>query len=239
MAPLLAAAGTTASAGGLPALLGGVLLVESGVPIPVPADLLVIVVGERASAGAIPLWLAVIVLELIAIIGTTLLFLAIRGPARTVLARVARHLPLPASRLDKATERIQQGRSAVVVGRTTPGLRTLTVVAAALSRMRGAVALPLLVAGSTVFLQGHLALGYALGPVADSILARARVALVLIAVLLVVTAAAVWLLRRGRREGEVGFAEAACPACIALAALAGGLRPAAEPSAAVESVRSA
>jgi membrane protein DedA with SNARE-associated domain len=221
------AAAASASAGGLPALLGGVLLVETGVPVPVPADLLVIVVGERASAGALPLWLAVIVLEAIAVAGTALLFFAVRGPARAGLARVAQRLHLPASRLQSATGRIEQGRSAVVLGRTTPGFRTLTVIAAALSRMRAPTALVLLVAGSTVFLQGHLALGYALGPVADAILARARVALVVVAAALVVAAAVVWLRRRGRSEGEAGFAEAGCPACMALAALTGGLRPAA------------
>ncbi len=32
---------------------------EAGVPIPLPGDFLMLVVGERVAAGALPLWLAV------------------------------------------------------------------------------------------------------------------------------------------------------------------------------------
>jgi hypothetical protein len=56
------------------------------VPIPVPSDL-VMLLGERVSAGALPLWLAVAALELVALAGTAALFLAARGPARALLTR--------------------------------------------------------------------------------------------------------------------------------------------------------
>src|SRR5215211_2406369 len=55
---------------------------------------------------------------------------------------------------------------ALVVGRTTPGLRTVTVVAAAGCGIRVGRALSALVLGSSLFLQAHLLLGYALGPAA-------------------------------------------------------------------------
>ena len=48
-------------AAGLSGWLALVLLLptEAGVPIPVPADLVMFTVGERVAAGAFPLWLAV------------------------------------------------------------------------------------------------------------------------------------------------------------------------------------
>ena len=58
----------------------------------------------------------------------------------------------------------RRGWPALASGRTTPGLRTVTVVAAASSGARVGRALPALVLGSSLFLQAHLLLGYALGP---------------------------------------------------------------------------
>jgi hypothetical protein len=52
---VLAAAG---GGGGVPGLLGLLLVMEAGVPIPVPSDLVMLLLGERVPAGALPLWLA-------------------------------------------------------------------------------------------------------------------------------------------------------------------------------------
>jgi hypothetical protein len=81
----------TASVGsaGMPGLFGLLLLLEAGVPVPVPGDLVMLLVGERVSAGALPLWVAVAGLELVAVAGTAALFLLARGPTRTLLALVA------------------------------------------------------------------------------------------------------------------------------------------------------
>jgi hypothetical protein len=50
-------AGALAGAGsgaGVPGLLGLLLAMEAGVPIPVPSDLVLLLLGERVSAGALP-----------------------------------------------------------------------------------------------------------------------------------------------------------------------------------------
>ncbi len=57
----------------------------------------------------------------------------------------------------------RRGTLALVVGRATPGLRTVTVLSAGSVRLPYRRALPALVAGSTVFLQGHLLLGLTFG----------------------------------------------------------------------------
>ncbi len=161
-------AGAGAGAGlGLPGL--GVLLVamEAGVPIPIPSDLVVLVLGERTAAGTFPLWAAVLLLEVVAVVGTGALLLACRGPGRAVIGRLGPRLGLTAERLAKATALVERkGRGALAVGRATPGLRTLTVLATGSSGISVARALPALVVGSSVFLQLHLVLGYLLGPVA-------------------------------------------------------------------------
>ena len=79
------AAGATGA--GVPGLLGLLLAMEAGVPIPVPSDLVMLLLGERVAAGALPLWLAAAALELVALAGTATLFLAARGPGQALLSR--------------------------------------------------------------------------------------------------------------------------------------------------------
>jgi hypothetical protein len=84
------AALAAAGGGGVPGLLGLPLVMEAGVPIPVPSDLVMLLLGERVSAGAMPLWLAMVTLELVALAGTAALFLAARGPGQALLSRLTR-----------------------------------------------------------------------------------------------------------------------------------------------------
>ena len=98
-------AGALAGAGsgaGVPGLLGLLLAMEAGVPIPVPSDLVMLLLGERVSAGALPLWLAALALELVALAGTAALFLAARGPGRALLTRAGPRLGLTGPRLARA-----------------------------------------------------------------------------------------------------------------------------------------
>jgi membrane protein DedA with SNARE-associated domain len=205
-----------AVAGGVPGLLGLLLAMEAGVPVPVPSDLVMLLLGERVSAGALPLWLAVVALEVVALAGTAALFLAARGPGRALLARVGPRVGLTGPRLAAAMGMVERrGWPALATGRTTPGLRTVTVVAAASSGIRAGRTLPALVLGSSLFLQAHLLLGYLLGPAARELLERARLP-VLVVGAAVLVAAAVLVLRRRRGRGADVVAEGACPACLAL-----------------------
>jgi membrane protein DedA with SNARE-associated domain len=200
---------------GVPGLFGLLLAMEAGVPVPIPGDVVMLLVGERVSAGALPLWLAVVALELVAAAGTATLFL---------LARVGPRVGLTGARRARASALLERrGMPALATGRCTPGLRTVTVVAAAGSTLPPGRAVPALVLGSSVFLQAHLLLGLALGPVARELLGGVRLpALLALAAVLVVAAA--WLLRRprpGRGEPTARMlAEGCCPACLAAGALA-------------------
>jgi membrane protein DedA with SNARE-associated domain len=191
------------------------------VPVPIPADLVMRAVGARAGAGDIPLWAAVLAFEAVAVIGTAALFAAARGPGYALVRRFGPRLGLTAARQARAVGLIERrGWPALALGRATPGLRTLTVVAAGGSGLSPRRALPALIVGSSAFLQLHLFLGYFLGSAARRALhAATGPALAAIGVL-VLAAAAFWLIRRGRRAGTASLAEAACPACLALALLA-------------------
>jgi len=75
--------------------------------------------------------------------------------------------------------------------------------------------------GSSLFLQAHLVLGYALGPAARELLEQARLP-VLAAAAIVLAATATLLLRRRRPRVTRVLAEGACPACLALGLVRGG-----------------
>ena len=184
---------------GLSGPLALVLLLpmEAGVPIPVPADLVMFAVGERVAAGKFPLWLAVAGFEVIAVLGTTALFLACRGPAQRIIARFGPRLGLTEARLRRAAAFAEtRGRRGLALGRGTPGLRTLTVIAAAVSGLNGRRALPALIVGSSVFLQLHLVLGLLLGPLADQAFEQAKGPAVIAAAVLVAGTVVFWRVRR-------------------------------------------
>jgi membrane protein DedA with SNARE-associated domain len=142
--------------------------------------------------------------------------LAARGPGRALLARVGPRLGLTGPRRARASALLERrGWPALTAGRTTPGLRTVTVVTAASAGIRAGRALPALVLGSSLFLQAHLLLGYALGPAARELLEQAR-GPVLVAAAVVLAAVAVLLLARRRGRAARVMAEGACPACLAL-----------------------
>ncbi|MEA2716315.1 MAG: hypothetical protein QOI99_632 [Actinomycetota bacterium] len=214
---VVVAAEAGAGAGlGLPGL--GLLLaaMEAGVPIPVPSDLVVLVLGERTAAGTFPVWAAILVLEVVAVVGTGALLLACRGPGRALVSRLGPRLGLTAERLAKASALVERrGRGALAIGRATPGLRTLTVLAAGSSGVSPARALPALVLGSSVFLQLHLLLGYLLGPVARDAIQSAKGPALAVLALVAVAGVVLWIRRRGRRKGLQASSEACCPACLA------------------------
>jgi membrane protein DedA with SNARE-associated domain len=150
-----------------------------------------LLVGQQAAAGTLPLWVAAVAFLLVAAVGTSAGFVLARGPGRALLARLGPRVGLGPARIDRARDLVvRRGRGMLTLGRVTPGLRTLTVVAAA-SAVPAGVALPLLVLGSAIFLEAHLVLGYLLGAAAG--------------------AEEAW-------SDATAWSEAACPACLLVTA---------------------
>jgi membrane protein DedA with SNARE-associated domain len=203
---------------GLPAAIVILLAMDAGVPIPIPTDLLLILLGVWAGSGLVPFWAAALGLELVAFGGTALLFFAARGPAGVVIAHVGPRVGLTPARIDRAASMVQRrGWGSLALGRATPGLRTVTVLAAAFARLHPRSALPALFLGSSLFLQVHLVLGYFVGARALDLFNAARLPVLIVLAALVLGGAALWVVRRGRRGGSQAWTEASCPACLAIA----------------------
>ena len=217
-ATMLGSTGRGAATGlGVPAALALLLPMEAGVPIPVPADLVMLLVGERVAEGHFPLWAAVVALEVIAVAGTAALFLVARGPGHALVSRFGSRFGLTDDRMARASAMVERrGRPALVAGRALPGVRTVTVVAAGASGLNARRAIPALAIGASLFLQLHLVLGYFLGPAARAAIDRVRGPAIIAFALLLAGAAGFWIARRGRRAGVNAFAEAACPLCLTL-----------------------
>ena len=214
---------------GMPAMLAVLVLIEAGIPMPVPSDLLMLLVGERAASGAASLPVAVAGLESVVVVGTTALFFALRGPAAHLVPRFGPRLGLTPARLAHATDLLQRrGAWALFVGRTTPGLRTATVIAAAGSNLPVRRALPFLVAGGSLFAQVHLLAGYFVGPPARRAFTEHGAAVAAAVVAAAVVAVAASAVYRHRREGAHSWMHSVCPACAAqdLVAAAVGVPPA-------------
>ena len=234
-------------------LIGLLLVKEAGLPIPIPGDLLVLgagVAAAGASAGGAGLPAPVILAGILAagFIGGTIQFLLVRGALRGPLITLLGRLGLSRERLDGLADWLRRrGIRGVTIARATPGLRVGAISASGLAALPYPVFLAGLVAGNTVFVGAHFALGYLVGPPAVALIVAAgglAVAAIAFVVLALLGAGGWRLVRRRRRAagsprrsdsaatGAVQFetgglgswAEAACPACLAVT-LATGARP--------------
>ena len=209
--------------------LAAVLFVkEAGVPIPVPGDLLVLGAGVAAAAAG-PGALAVLVAILVAgYVGGTLQFLLVRSTLRRAMVRILVRFGVSQERLDALADLLRRrGATGVAVARATPGVRVGAIAASGLAALPASSFVPGLVAGNTLFVGGHFALGFVVGAPALALVSSAGVvSLVVIGlVALAVIGAVGWaLIRRRRRAGEpssplTAWADAACPACLAIGLL--------------------
>ena len=204
---------------------------EIGVPLPIPSDLILLTAGVQAATGAyafLPLLLAV---EAALLIGGSVQFLLARSVGRQFVYRVGSKIGLSAARLDSAGAFLQKrGPLAIILGLNIPGVRAAIIPSAGLAGFAYRVFAPAQFAGSSIFYGWHLALGYLLGPSALILLGRLNLPIVPLLLGLALLGLIVWLVLRARRKAgaaaEQGtldslhaWTEAACPACLAVAAV--------------------
>src|SRR5436305_7988386 len=87
---------------GLLAAFVFLLIEEAGVPVPVPGDVLMLILGVHARQGSVELWQAIAVTELGTILGSTILYFAARLAGRTLVYRYGRFIRLTPERLEWA-----------------------------------------------------------------------------------------------------------------------------------------
>lgn len=216
---------------GLLAIFGIMLAKSSGVPIPIPADVVMLAASARVAAGKFPLAGAFGVLLVALTIGGVVQFALVRGPGRDILYRYGPFLGLTPARLDAATARLKNGGiTSIGLAILTPGVRSVAVIAC------GLAGIPLqrfasgLAVGSGLFLALHFLLGYIGGSLLSTLgtVIAPPVLIVGILVLLALGFGA-WVLIRRRQmpqatprevlaEAAGAWHEATCPVCLALGA---------------------
>lgn len=203
------------------------LLKEIGVPVPIPADLIILGAAARAAQGKEGLIAVFLAILMPMVIGGFVQYSIARGPGRAFIYRIGRFIGLTRERLDKAMAAVRRGGiAAVAFGLTTPGVRIATVPASGLANLAPRVFIPGLVLGSAFFLAWHFAIGY-LGGLALVNLPVPVIVGLLVTVVLLGIVGWLYIRRRARARGlsitgaspgetYAAWADASCPACIAI-----------------------
>jgi membrane protein DedA with SNARE-associated domain len=156
---------------GLLAAFVFLLIEEAGLPVPVPGDFLMLYLGVRAGEGRVPLWQAIVVMELATVLGATFLYVLARIAGRGLVYRYGRFIRLTPERLDRAEKWLKDhGSRAVFLGRLLPGLRIVTAVACGVFEVPARIFLPSMALGGLLYILVYTLLGYYFGqPVLDLI----------------------------------------------------------------------
>src|ERR671933_2937828 len=79
---------------GLVAAFIFLLVEEAGVPVPVPGDFMMLVLGVQAREGRVSLWQAIAVLESATVLGASVLYFVSRWAGRGLVYRYGRYIRL-------------------------------------------------------------------------------------------------------------------------------------------------
>jgi len=176
-----------------------ILIEEAGVPVPIPGDFLMLLLGVHARQGRVPLWQALLVMEVATLFGATVLYLAASRGGRGLVYRYGRYMHLTPERLAQA-ERwlVRHGSLAIVAGRLTPGLRIATVITCGVLGVPPRRFLPALAVGSFLYVSLYALLGFFFGPPILSIVGGMHLPLGLLGSLVPLILLVVWIARARR-----------------------------------------
>ena len=217
---------------GLAALFGVMLIKAVGVPIPIPADVLMLAASARAASGRMNVLGAFAALLVALSVGGSVQFMLIRGYGRAVLLRYGRFLGITETRLDAVARRLEKsGIFGIGLAILTPGIRSVTIPACGIAGISFARFVGGLILGSGTFLALHFAIGILGGSLLNGINAAASPALLIAAALaLLALGFGAWFLIRRRQHPDAStrailksatgaWHEATCPVCLALGAV--------------------
>ncbi len=212
---------------GLMAIFILMLTKSVGVPIPIPADIVILTAAARVAEGKLVLWQTFSAILLAVVLGGLIQFVLARGPGHRLLYRFGRYIGLTSARLDAAALKVKKGGVVgISIAILVPGVRGAAIAASGLADIPLRTFLPGLMIGSTLFLSLHFFLGY-LGGSLLSMLGRILPLSLLIplVIVLLVAAYALWVVASRRQKGarsEAGaeavemLHEGICPVCLAL-----------------------
>jgi membrane protein DedA with SNARE-associated domain len=185
---------------GLLAAFVFLLIEEAGVPVPVPGDVLMLVLGVHARFGTVTLWQAIAATWAGTILGSSFLYFISRIAGRSLVYRYGRFIRLTPERLDRTERWLKQhGSRAVFLGRLVPGLRIVTAVACGVFEVPFRAFFPAMALGALLYIVVYTLLGYFLGPPVLNLLEKVHIPFGLLGSL-VPLALIVWWVFRARQD---------------------------------------
>jgi len=183
------------------------LIEEAGVPVPVPGDVLMLVLGVHARRGSVPLWQALAVMELATLIGSTVLYVGAQLAGRSLVYRYGRFIRLTPEHLDKVEVWLKHhGSRAVFLGRLVPGLRIVTAVGCGVFSVPFGVFFPAMGLGALVYILIYTLLGYFLGPPVLTLLEKVHFPFALLGSLVPLALILLWTFRTRQGLGKRAIA---------------------------------
>jgi membrane-associated protein len=179
------------------------LIEEAGVPVPVPGDFLMLLLGIQARNGIVPLWQVIAAMELATVLGSTALYYLARFGGRELVYRYGRFIRLTPERLDKAEHwLLKHGTRAVFLGRLVPGLRIVTAVACGVFLVPARIFFPAMALGGLVYIVVYTLLGYFIGPPVLRLLERVHLPFALLGSLIPLALIVLWTIRARQGLGR-------------------------------------
>lgn len=137
---------------------------EAGLPLPLPGDLAIIIMGVQVSAGKASPVPVILVTSASATAGASVLYWIARFLGTRVVERYGRLLHLTAER-QEWVERwfARHGAMVIIVGRLIPGLRIAVAVAAGVAKVRFSRFVIYTAISATIWATTYTAIGWAVG----------------------------------------------------------------------------
>jgi membrane protein DedA with SNARE-associated domain len=180
------------------------LIEETGFPLPLPGDMAMLLAGYRVGQGKMNLFWALFLLELATVLGASVLYWVGARGGRPLLQRYGRYVRLDRDKLDRAESWIQRRQAvAIIVGRITPGLRNVTVIAAGVFGVPYRTFLPSFALGSFIYIAFFFSLGMWVGPQALETIGEVRLSMRAVVSVVLFVALGAFLLVMYRRAAPV------------------------------------
>ena len=187
------------------ALLLLLFIEEAGIPLPVPGDTVILLAGAEVSNGRASAVTVVLLVVVATLCGSSILYWVSRLGGMAVLGRLCRFAHIPEQRVESVGRWLTRHTGPViVVGRLTPGLRTVTTMAAGTFGISYPPFLAYTAISATIWAVLYLVLGAAVSDfyqtVAAYLFRPSPLALALLAFALSAAGVAIWQWRRSSRR---------------------------------------
>ena len=138
-------------------------LEEGGIPLPAPGDTVILLAGAQIDRGQASIPVVVFFVVAATLLGSSVLYWISRLGGMPVVLRICQALHIKEERLEGPGEWIRRHRGiAIVFGRLTPGLRTITTIAAGVFQVNYTAFLAYTALSATIWAAVYILLGAAI-----------------------------------------------------------------------------